>query len=182
MGLRNTSAEFGSLAKALHWIITIGILALIYLGLEQAGMERGPEKMEIRGIHTSIGLLVLFLMTGRLVWRFMNVTPSAPDGTPAWKALIARSAHWGIYIAVFVQLLSGPMTIATDDRPIKFFGLFSFTLPVKTGDEINHFWEEVHEIAWLFVAALLVLHVLASLYHHFIAKNDVLKRMTVGLE
>ena len=28
--------------------------------------------------------------------------------------------------------------------------------------------------------ALLVVHAVAALYHHFVAKNDVLRRMTVG--
>ena len=41
MGLRNTTTEWGSLAKDLHWLIAIGLLALTYLGLEQAGMGSG---------------------------------------------------------------------------------------------------------------------------------------------
>jgi cytochrome b561 len=39
MGLKNTSAEYGALAKALHWLVAIGLFALIYLGLEQAGRK-----------------------------------------------------------------------------------------------------------------------------------------------
>ena len=41
MGLKNTQMEYGSLAKTLHWLIAVGLFALIYLGLEQAGMESG---------------------------------------------------------------------------------------------------------------------------------------------
>ena len=72
MRLKNTSSEFGSLAKWLHWIAALGIFALIYLGLEQAAMERGPEKQELRALHASVALVVLLLMTVRLVWRWMN--------------------------------------------------------------------------------------------------------------
>ncbi len=39
MGLKNTSTEYGTLAKALHWLVAIGLFALIYLGLEQAQLE-----------------------------------------------------------------------------------------------------------------------------------------------
>ena len=59
MGLKNTSSEFGSLAKWLHWLIALGIFALIYFGLEQAGMDRGPQKQEVRALHSSIALVVL---------------------------------------------------------------------------------------------------------------------------
>ena len=118
MALRNTASEFGSLAKSLHWLVAAGIFALVYLGLQQAGLERGPEKTEIRFIHGPIALTVFFLMTLRIVWRLMNETSAQPEGTPAWQRLTAVVVHWGLY---------------------------------------------------------------AAIYHHIIAKNDVLRRMTVGL-
>jgi cytochrome b561 len=40
----------------------------------------------------------------------------------------------------------------------------------------------VHESAWIIVAVLVVIHVLGALFNHFIAKNDVLRRMTVGIK
>jgi len=182
MGFKNTAKEFGSMAKWLHWLITIGLIVILYMGLEQAGMERGPEKTEMRVIHGSIALLVLLLMTVRLVWRFMNEVPAHPEGMPAAQRAVATLVHWGIYIAVFVQLLSGPIIIATGGREIPFFGLFSFSLPVEESEEAHHFWEEVHEFSWKIVATIVVLHTLGALYNHFIAKNDVLRRMTTGVK
>ncbi len=182
MTLRNTTSEFGSLAKSLHWLVAAGICALVYLGLQQAGMERGPEKSEIRFIHGSIALAVFFLMTIRIVWRFMNEPPAHPEGTPAWQRLTATVVHWGLYAAVFVQLIAGGMTVATGGRSLPFFGLFSIPLPVAEDSDSHHFWEEIHEFAWRIVALLVIVHILAAIYHHFVAKNDVLRRMTVGLK
>ncbi len=180
MALRNTHAEFGSLAKWLHWLVAIGIGVLLWLGLQQAGMEQGPEKLEIRATHASIALLVFTLMSLRLVWRLVNEVPAHPYGAPGWQKLAARIVHWGIYVAVFVQLCSGPITVATGGKPVPFFGLFSIPLPVAESEDNHHFWEEIHEFAWKIVAALLVVHILAALYNHFVVKNDVLRRMTVG--
>jgi len=182
LGLHNTTSEFGSLAKWLHWLIALGLVAIFYLGLQQAGMERGPEKSEMRVIHGSIALIVLLLMTVRLVWHFMNEVPAHPDGMPAAQRAIATLVHWAIYIAVFVQLISGPITIATGGSAVPFFGLFSFSLPVEESEEAHHFWEEVHEFTWKIVAAIVVLHILGALYNHFVAKNDVLRRMTTGVK
>ena len=180
MGLRNTASEYGSLSKWLHWLIVIGIAVILYMGLQQAGMERGPEKSELRVVHGSIALIVLLLMTVRLVWRVMNKTPAHPDGMPGWQRVSATLVHWGIYIAVFAQLLSGPITIATGGRPVPFFGLFSFSLPVEQTEEAHHFWEDVHKFSWKIVATIVVVHILGALYNHFIARNDALRRMTVG--
>jgi len=182
MTLRNTSTEFGSLAKWLHWLVAFGIFWLIYLGLEQSGMDRGPAREELRAFHGSVALVVFALMTVRLVWRLTNDVPAHPAGIAAWQRTTATLVHWGLYVAVFVQLLSGPITVATGGKPVPFFGLFSIPLPIEENRDVHEIWEEVHKFAWKIVAALLILHVVAALYNHFIAKNDVLRRMTVGIK
>ena len=182
MGLRNTATEFGTLAKALHWLVTIGIFVLIYLGIEQSGMERGPEKDEIRFIHGSIALVVLFLMTIRIFWRWMNEVPVHPDGMAPWQRRIATVVHWGLYVTVFTQLTAGAMIVATAGKGLPFFGLFSLPLPVVENHDNPEWWEEVHEFVWMPVAELITVHIIGALYNHFIAKNDVFRRMTVGVK
>lgn len=180
MGLRNTTTEFGSFAKSLHWLVAIGIFALIYLGLEQSGMESGPDRQAVRDLHGSIALIVFTLMTVRIVWRFMHTVPGHPDGLPGWQKVSATLVHWGLYVAVFAQLMAGPITVATGGRPLDFFGLFTIQLPIGENDDRHELFEEIHKFTWKIIAALLIVHVLAALYNHFVAKNDVLRRMTIG--
>ena len=182
MGLKNTSREYGSLAKALHWLVAIGLFALIYLGLQQAEMERGDERTYIRFVHASIAAVVFMLMTIRIIWRLMNEAPAHPEGLPAWQRTVATLVHWGLYIAVFVQLIAGAIMNGTGGRGIPVFGWFTIPVPVAESDDAHEWWEEVHEFAWRPIAVLITLHVLGALYNHFILKNDVVRRMTVGVK
>jgi cytochrome b561 len=166
LGLKNTTTEWGSLSKALHWLIAIGLFALIYLGLEQAGMGPGDEKSNMRFIHASTATVVLILMTIRVVWRFVNDTPAHPDNTTP----IQR------------QLLGGAMMSGTAGGGLPLFGLASIPLPVSKDEAGHEFWEEFHEAAWIPVAVLIGVHILGSLYNHFGLKNDVLRRMTHGVK
>lgn len=170
MALRNTSTEWGSLAKWLHWLIAIGILVLIVLGLR-----------ELKAIHKSVALIVFVLMTVRLIWRLMNETPAHPEGMPGWQRSIATLVHWGLYLVVFAQLYAGMMVSGTGTKPLSFFGLFSVPLPIAEDEEAHHFWEEVHEFTWKILAALVILHVVGAIYNHFVRKNDVVRRMTTGV-
>ena len=181
MALRNTRVEYGSAAKWLHWLVALAIFVLIFLGLLQSDMDGGPQRTAIRELHGSIALLVLALMALRLVWRWINETPAHPAGIPAWQRASAAFVHGAIYVAVFVQVVSGALAVATGGKAIAFFGLFSITLPVAKDRDSHELWEEVHEAGWMAVAALVAVHVLAALYHHFVLRNDVLKRMTVGV-
>jgi len=180
MSLRNSSDEYGSIGKALHWLIAIGIFWLLYLGLEQSGLERGAEKTALRATHASWALLVLTLMTIRVVWKFMNETPLHPQGTPAWQRFSATAVHWALYVVIFLQLTAGSMTVSTNGNGLPFFG-FPISVPIAENHDAHEFWEEIHEFTWKPLAALLVLHFLAALYNHFIVKNDVLRRMTIGV-
>lgn len=182
MALRNSTTEFGSLARSFHWLVAIGIVVLVYLGLQQAGMQSGAEKSDIRFVHSSIAVVVFFLMTLRFVWRFMNDRPAHPETMPRWQRLSASIVHWGLYMTIFVQLISGGMTVATGGKALPVFGLLSIPLPVAEDHGKHEFWEEIHEFAWRIVALLVIVHVLAALYNHFVAKNTVLRRMTIGLE
>ena len=55
-------------------------------------------------------------------------------------------------------------------------------VPVAKDGDAHEWWEEVHEFMWKPIAFLIALHILGALYNHFIAKNDVLRRMTVGVK
>ncbi len=182
MTLGNTSTEWGSLSRWLHWLAAIGIFYLIYLGLEQSNMERGDAKNAVRALHGSVATVVFVLMTIRVVWRFMSQTPAHPENMPGWQRAISAIVHWGLYASVFLQLAAGMLVVGTGGRPVPFFGLFSVPLPVSEDRGAHHFWEEVHEFTWKIIAALLIVHVIAAIYNHFVLKNDVLRRMTSGLK
>jgi cytochrome b561 len=182
MALKNTNTEYGTLAKSLHWLVAIGIFALIYLGLEQSDMARGDEKTRIRFIHASIATVVLTLMTLRIVWRFMNDTPAHPAGMAAWQRVTASVVHWGLYLAVFIQLFAGAMVVGTGGKGLPVFGWFTIPLPIAENRDAHEWWEEVHEFVWKPIAILISIHILGALYNHFIAKNGVLRRMTTGVK
>lgn len=181
MALADSEREYGSLNKWLHWLVAIGILWLIWLGLEQKDLPSGDERQAIRATHASWALLIFTLMTVRLAWRLWNGVPAHPAGLPVWQRAAATLTHWGLYVVVFVQLSAGMMTVATGGKPLPFFGLFSIPLPVAENHDAHEFWEEVHEAGWILLAVLLGVHVLAALYNHFVRRNDVLRRMTVGV-
>ena len=182
MALKNTDVQYGSLAKLLHWVIAAGILTLLFLGLAQADMERGDAKSYLRFIHSSVATVVLLLMSARLIWRLINPTPAHPEGMPGWQKLVASATHWGLYLCVFIQLGAGAMVMASAGRGLPMFGFFSIPLPVEQNRDQHDWWEEIHEFMWKPLAVLIVLHVLGALYNHFALKNDVLKRMTIGVK
>ena len=119
MGLQNSSRDYGTAAKTLHWAVAVGIWMLIFLGLQQSGMESGPERSDIRATHSSVALLVFVLMSMRLVWRLIDTPPDHSAGLPRWQSLAASLTHWAMYVVIFGQLIAGMLTVATNGKPIE---------------------------------------------------------------
>lgn len=179
--LRNTQSRYGLVAKMLHWSAALLIVALAVIGLLMADMPRSPEKNEIVRLHASLGLLLAVLMTARLAWRFLSPPPRPPEGTPRWQARLAGLAHWGLYLLIYAQVATGAMSLFTVAWNLPVFGLFEIPTPYAQRDmEAHHLWEGRHALLFRSLAALVALHVAAALYHHFIRRNDVLKRITLG--
>lgn len=72
------------------------------------------------------------------------------------------------------------MSVAADRIP-NYFGLFKAPLPwIEPNKSLAKLMAESHEIiAWILIA-FITLHVLGALKHHFIDKDNVLKRMLPG--
>ena len=97
---------------------------------------------------------------------------------PGWQKLTEHLTHWGLYAAIYFQIVIG--ILGEGQRPIAFFGLFEFGPLLERNQARHDFLEEVHASAWIVIAVLAGVHVLAVLYHQFIRKDDVLRRMTTG--
>jgi cytochrome b561 len=85
--------------------------------------------------------------------------------------------HITLYVAIFLMFLTGYLISTADNRGIDVFNWF--TVPA-----LGAFFENQEDIAgniheWLSYSliGLAVIHLLAALKHHYVDKNDVLKRM-----
>lgn len=179
--MKNTTQQWGSLAKTLHWLVALLVVGMILVGLT---LDVFPYKTKIQmiGIHKSIGATLLALMALRIVWRVVNPTPALPTGTPGWQKLLAGLVHFALYVLVIAMAVSGWLYSNSAGYDVSWFGLFP--LPALTGENesLHDLVHEVHELgAWALIVALL-LHIGGALKHHFINKNDVLARMVPGMK
>ena len=178
MALKNTTETYGWLAKLLHWSVALLLVAMVIVGLIVSDMEPGPDKQQLEGIHISVGLLLLVLLTLRLGWKLLNPSPADPAEAPGWQKTAAHLTHSGLYAAIYYQIALG--IIGEGQRPIAFFGIFEFGPLVARNREQHELMEKLHSWGWIIIAVLAGVHVLAALYHHFIQKDNVLRRMTTG--
>ena len=182
--LRNSQSDWGLPSKILHWLGAIAILVLLLHGWWMVHMTPRPERAVNYAWHAAIGYDLLVLLILRLLWRWFNPVPAMPDNLQPWEVIAARVGHIGLYVLLFGASLTGWALAGTFRRPIA-QDLFGIPIPqLLSGpgpDRIYHdLFEEAHMILSYLLAALVVVHIAGSLRHHFIKRNDVMRRMWFG--
>ncbi|NVK19437.1 MAG: YceI family protein [Methylocystaceae bacterium] len=177
MMLRNTEDTFGCIAKGFHWIMVLGFIALYVIGFYMTGLPLGPDMFEQIALHKSIGMIVLGLSVLRLVWRFTNPNPKLPSGMPTHERIGSYVSHIALYGVMIVMPLSGWAMSSAANYPVSIFGWVTMANIMDPSKEAVEFLKSFHGLmAWV-ILALIAVHVLAALKHHFINKDNVLTRM-----
>ncbi|WP_131781058.1 cytochrome b [Legionella gresilensis] len=175
MDIKNTSSHYGLVAIILHWLLAIIVIAMLCVGLYMVSLDTSPEKLRLYGLHKAFGVVVLTLVTLRVLWRFINITPQLT--IPRWERNAALTVHWLLYILLFAMPLTGWLMSSAAGFPVSFFGLFTLPNLIAPNDYWRDFFAQAHELLAYILIALITLHVFAALKHHFYDKDDTIRRM-----
>ncbi len=177
MRFKNTENHFGIIAISFHWLMAIIMIGLVILGLYMTDLPVSLEKLKLFGWHKEFGLLILFLAMFRIVWRIGNITPLLPLTMQAWEKLAAHAAHWAFYFFMFALPITGWLLTSAAGLQPSFFGLFTLPVLIAPNHDLQHLFAEIHEWLAYGLIATFFAHVGAALKHHFINKDDILKRI-----
>lgn len=187
--IMNNRYHYGWSVILLHWLLFL-LIAGMMIGGKVSAMLEGEDKIPlIISIHKQLGIAVLVLMVLRFVWRMANtsVTPLTEDTA---MQLAATINHWLLYLVVMGQAVIGIAMSQAAGRSVDFLGLEMPLLGGAEGalvgmhaafesDVTLRLW---HTYGGYVLLGLIVLHILAALMHHFIHKDDTLRRMWFGYE
>lgn len=125
----------------------------------------------------AVGMAIGVLLILRLVTRLRNTHPPHAETGNDLLDRLGRWTHWAFYLLIAGMVLSGLATaLGLGLFPIVYGGAAD-TLPA----ELATFAPRVaHGIVSKLLAALIALHIAAALYHQFILKDGLLRRMWFG--
>ena len=181
MPLKSDARHWGSLAKTLHWLVVLLILAQGALGLYMVGLPKKPAIIPYYNLHKSIGMIVLALAVLRLTWRAFDARPAESASMPHWQALGTRAGHALLYALLFAVPLSGWwFDSVTALRPMYFFGLFEIPHIAAPNPDLKNFARETHEYLFWLLVLVACGHAVMALIHEFVNKDGTLSRMLPG--
>ena len=184
MSIRNTTTRWGHVSQFLHWLIVVLLIAQVTLA-SLADDLPPVKKIGLLAWHKSIGITILMLAVIRLLWRWVNPTPLLPGTLKPYERTLANFTHATLYVLLFAMPLSGWMMSSARGFPVAWFGFFpkswfgSLQLPdlVPKNKSLYDIMLTTHQALQWVLYTVVALHVLAALKHHFILKDNILRRM-----
>ena len=164
-------------AKALHWLMAILFFGLLALGFYMHDLPLSPEKLKLYSWHKWAGVTAFLLVWLRLFWRVTHRPPALPDSMPKIMQLAAHAGHLLLYALMIAIPLSGWLMSSAKGFQTVWFGVLPIPDLIGKHKETGDLLQTVHMGLNLLFVAVIAGHIGAALKHHFIDKDDILKRM-----
>lgn len=176
----NDSERYGIVHIVIHWVMAFAVIGMFFLGWWVARLDyyhpwyhKGPD------LHRSIGILVVLLLAVRLVWRRVSPPPPALPTHARWERIGARIVHAALYVLVAATAAAGYLMSTADGRGVLVFGWIEVPATLTAIERQEDIAGTAHWYLAITLIAVVVLHALAAVKHHFVDKDNTLRRMLV---
>jgi len=160
----------------LHWLTLLLILTGYVIGNVMGDMDTSPLKLKMFAWHKWLGMSVLFLLPVRVLLRLGDRLDHAA-GLLAWEVRASTAVHGALYLLMLVAPMLGWLYSSASGFSVVWFGVLHLPDLVGKDKALAHTLKELHEVSVHLLAALVVLHAAAALYHQHIRHDAVLARM-----
>ena len=167
--------QYSKRLAAIHWLTLILFIAAFYLGHQLDELHEAAAKMKLYPFHFILGDLVLILTLIRTYFLRKDGKPSSIEGGSAIANKVATGIHHLLYVLLIALPVSGMIMINTSGLVEAMKANDAGKLPDLEKFTIH----EVHAAIVTVILLTIVLHVVGALYHQFILKDNLIRRMAM---
>jgi cytochrome b561 len=171
--------RYDALAISLHWLTALLVATLLILVEGWGFLPRGAARHALQSLHVSLGISLTAVVLIRLAWR-NTLARRLPPAATGLAEIAARSVHYLLYVLLLTMFVTGFTKLWSHGHAASFFGLFGIPSPFAISKTVFPLVDTVHHwTAWVIIGVA-GLHGTAALFHHYILRDGVLRRMLPG--
>ena len=177
-----TQKKLSTTSIVMHWLVGISMIMLFAVGTY---MERNEYIPILYYMHKSIGTILFFVILYRIYWRFKLGWPPAASQYKKYEHILSKIVHWVLLLSTILFPISGLIMSGYGG-----YGIFIFELnliapnidpssgyAIPFNSMLADAGHTVHSTLAKIIIAAFILHLVGALKHHFIDKDNTLKRM-----
>ena len=186
----NTKERFGAASGLFHWTsaicFIIAYIVVCYVIFVLHSDRTNPLFLPVLNVHWVLGIIVGVITVPRFIWRLMNVRPKEAPGSHI-EHVLSKWAHWGLYVLLIAMPATG--YFGTGGKTSATIDFYLFEIPRFPNSWLfrvmNPDWatfepimDAMHYVLGYWATpAIVILHIVAAFWHHFVRHDTVLTRM-----
>ena len=173
----NTQARYSALSITLHWL-TLVLMVAIYISIElHESLPRGHAlRRPMEDWHIYLGLCLLPIALFRAFTILRAKIPAIIPPPPVWQMRITKLMKIYLYVLMIGAPLIGWIMVNAEGHIVSLWGLALPSL-VSESESLAGLASEAHEVLGVSGYFFIGIHAFAGLYHHYMVKDNTLKRM-----
>lgn len=165
------------LTIALHWLSLFLLVAGVACVLLRELLEDREQRLLLLDLHRNAGLLVLLVTSLRLFSRWPLAVHRINAGLPSLLRLASRLGHGLLYLGLTSIPLLGWALSSARGQTVRLFGALPLPALLGRDRDLAESLEAWHSnLAWALIA-LIAVHAVAALWHHYGRRDGVLDSM-----
>jgi cytochrome b561 len=161
----------------LHWLTAAFVAVLWISGQTADWLPKGSLRTVYWSVHVVLGFSLAVVIAWRLIWR-LTQGRSLPAADAGLLQLLAKAAHYGLYLLLLVVIALGVINAF-----VRGYNLFDLVSLPQLGDRaLRKPITEWHGLGANILLGLAALHAVAALFHHYVLRDGVLRRMALARE
>jgi cytochrome b561 len=156
----------------LHWATAILVVIEFLIGRTTSLLPRGPLRVDVWSLHVLFGFALASVVVLGMLWR-ATLGRRLPPLNRGLLHLTAVATHRLLDLLLLIMVALGITNVFAHGFPL--FNLWHF--PRVGGDEFMRRVNAWHGLIANIVIAVALLHSVAALFHHYVIKDGVLRRM-----
>ena len=169
--------RYTGMAIGLHWLIFALIAAGFALAVYMVDLPLSPLKLKYFAWHKWLGVTVFALALVRIGWRLTHRPPPHEAAIARWQRSAAGAMHVVLYAMIVVIPLTGWLYSSAAGVPTVYLSVMRLPDLLVKDYALAELLKAVHVTFNYMLLVLVVIHSAAALQHHFIARDNVFRRM-----
>jgi cytochrome b561 len=171
------SARWSLPIIVVHWATALVVLSAFALVI---GREFGDDKTVRQAMlqwHRMAGITAWLFLLVRIPLRLSSSKPDHGFSKP--MRMVAAAGHGFLYLALLATPLLGYLLTCARTGHVEFAGIVLPAL-IERDRDLAESLESVHSLVGWLMLAMIGLHALIAIWHHRIARDQVLSAMLPG--
>ena len=157
-----------------HWTVAALVVVQWVEGQLIGYMPRGPLRLDAWSLHIVGGVVLGVLLVRRIVWRLTRGRRLPAADGPLLE-MGAKAAHYALYALLIAIVVLGVSIIAARGFPM--FNVFRIPPLGAQHSNLGHELVGWHRMIANWILILAGVHAVAALFHHYVWRDGVLRRM-----